>query len=58
MSGLRRLVVVLGVGGRGTSSCSGIAARWCATTSYARPRAAAVVHSFSRSTAPAKTARS
>ncbi|WP_432584428.1 hypothetical protein ABVG11_00035 [Streptomyces sp. HD1123-B1] len=44
----------------GASSCSGIAACWCATTSYARPRTAVavVVRSFSRTTAPARTAPS
>ncbi|MFE3588107.1 hypothetical protein ACFXOY_11340 [Streptomyces niveus] len=40
------------------SSCSGIAACWCAVTSYARPRRAVVVRSFSRTTALARTARS
>ncbi|MFI0829644.1 hypothetical protein ACH4Q7_35170 [Streptomyces roseolus] len=47
-----------GSAGSGASNCSGIAACWWATTSYARPRATVVVRSFCRTTALARTARS
>ncbi|MFJ3445774.1 hypothetical protein ACIPM2_31885 [Streptomyces sp. NPDC086081] len=60
-TGFRLLVVVLGVSRPGREELLGQRRRWWATTSYARPRTAMaemVVRSFSRTTTPARTARS